>query len=85
VIADFNRNHGDKIDLSAIDATPYFYGDQALRFISMAGFSGVEGELRYEHRNGMTLILIDATGDRAADFAVELTTALSLIADDFLL
>lgn len=85
VILDFNKSQGDKIDLSAIDADLDVRGDQAFTFIGKDGFSGVDGELRYYGRNGVTFVQADLDGDYKADFAIELSGTYNLSEQDLLL
>ncbi len=79
-IVEFTRAHGDKIDLSGIDANTNVGGDQAFSFIGAAAFSSTAGELRYAGN----MLEADVNGDGAADFQVQLNVA-SLQSDDFLL
>ena len=85
VIFDFSRSQGDKIDLQAIDADVALDGDQAFAFIGRKSFSGEAGELRYEKKNGDTLISADIDGDGKADFAIRLDSAINLQGGDFIL
>jgi serralysin len=85
VITDFNRSQGDKIDLSAIDANPHLCCDHAFKFVGTGGFSGKEGQLRYEYSKNVTLIQADINGDGAADFSIELSKKTTLFMDDFVL
>lgn len=80
IIGDFTRAHGDKINLSGIDANTNLGGDQAFSFIGSAAFSSTAGELRYAGN----LLEADVNGDGTADFQVQLNVA-SLQSDDFLL
>jgi Ca2+-binding RTX toxin-like protein len=69
----FRRSEGDKIDLATIDAdTDGTSGNQAFRFIGAAGFSGLDGELRFAGG----LLQGDTNGDRVADFEVKIVGAL---------
>jgi serralysin len=70
VITDFTAGV-DKIDLSAL----------GLQFIGAAGFSGVAGELRYIPG----YVIGDINGGAVNDFAIELSGAPTLTADDFIL
>ncbi len=73
--------HGDKIDLSAIDARTNVAGDQAFTFIGAAAFAGVSGQLRFDMTNisstGVKAYTVsgDVNGDRAADFSVQIFTS----------
>lgn len=80
IIKDFTRSQGDKIDLSI----PTFY-DGTFKFIGTKAFSGAAGELRYQAQTNKTLVTGDTNGDKAADFAIELTGKLTLQASDFVL
>jgi autotransporter-associated beta strand protein len=73
--------HGDKIDLSAIDARTNVAGDQAFSFIGAAAFSGVSGQLRFDMTNisatGVKAYTVfgDVNGDRVADFSLQIFTS----------
>lgn len=73
--------HGDKIDLSAIDARTNVAGDQAFTFIGTTAFSGVSGQLRFDMTNisvtGVKAYTVygDVNGDRAADFSLQIFTS----------
>lgn len=84
-ITDFNRAQGDKIDLSAIDASSAVSGNQAFTFIGATAFSGVAGQLRFGTTAGITTVSADIDGDRSADLVITLSNGASLIASDFVL
>jgi Ca2+-binding RTX toxin-like protein len=84
MITDFTRKQGDKIDLSGIDAKTG-KGNQAFDFIGTDAFSGAKGELRYAQKNGDTFIYGDVNGDKKADLVIQLDSALTLKASDFIL
>jgi Ca2+-binding RTX toxin-like protein len=73
--------HGDKIDLSAIDARTNVAGDQAFTFIGAAVFSGVSGQLRFDMTNisatGVKAYTVygDVNGDSVADLSLQIYTA----------
>jgi serralysin len=73
--------HGDKIDLSAIDARANVAGDQAFSFIGAAAFSGVSGQLRFDMTNisvtGVKAYTVfgDVNGDSVADFSLQIFTS----------
>lgn len=73
--------HGDKIDLSALDARADVAGDQAFSFIGAAAFTGVSGQLRFDMTNisptGVKAYTVwgDVTGNRAADFSLQIYTS----------
>lgn len=71
----------DRIDLSAIDARAGG-SNNAFSFIGGAAFSA-NGQLRYDAVSG--LVTGDVTGDRQADFAIQLATGLTITAADFVL
>jgi len=79
-ILDFWRGE-DRIDFSALDADPARPGRQAPVWRGEGAFSGAAGELRVSHGK----VRIDADGDRAADFAIDLTPLILLQRDDFIL
>ena len=73
--------HGDKIDLSGIDARTNVAGDQAFSFIGAAAFSGVSGQLRFDMTNisvtGVKAYTVfgDVNGDSVADFSLQIFTS----------
>lgn len=84
LIMDFDQAENDQIVLSRIDAGSAS-GDQAFTFIGTAGFSGAEGELRYEQGKKNTIIQADIDGDGVEDFAITLSGLHSLETGDFIL
>ncbi|MBJ7410451.1 MAG: hypothetical protein JHD15_08820 [Phenylobacterium sp.] len=83
-------NHGDRIDLSGIDANWNRDGNQAFHFIGRGQFSGQAGELRYSNLviDGvayLTDIYADVDGDRQPDFYLSINGGLSMYASDFIL
>ncbi|MGO1078938.1 M10 family metallopeptidase C-terminal domain-containing protein [Inquilinus sp. CA228] len=83
-IVDFHQGE-DLIDLSAVDADGTEDGVQGFAFIGNEVFHGEAGELRYEHKDGDTLVLGDTNGDKIADFEIKLDGTISLWETDFLL
>jgi Ca2+-binding RTX toxin-like protein len=81
-IRDFSHAEGDRIDLSAIDAVA---GGADTAFSFVGRFSGQAGQLRVEVKDGFSLVLGDLDGDRAADFAIQVTSDVALTASDFVL
>lgn len=84
-IDDFSRSSGDEISLSAIDAKTTVSGNNAFVFIGDDAFHKKAGELRYQHKNGDTLVLADINGNGKADFAILLDGTFNLKASDFIL
>ncbi|MBR0556583.1 calcium-binding protein [Ciceribacter sp. L1K23] len=85
-ILDFSRSQGDKIDLSAIDASTKSSGNQAFSFIGeKSAFSGAAGELRYVNSGGDTFIYADVNGDKTSDFAIRIDANIDLVKGDFIL
>ncbi|MGK9237410.1 M10 family metallopeptidase C-terminal domain-containing protein, partial [Inquilinus limosus] len=83
-ITDFSQGE-DVIDLSLIDADSTIAGGQAFTFVYDSSFHGRAGELRYEHRDGDTVVQGDTNGDGQADLEIVLTGTIELIEADFLL
>ncbi|WOH48857.1 calcium-binding protein [Bradyrhizobium sp. sBnM-33] len=71
--------HGDKIDVSTIDANSLAAGNQAFTFVS--AFTGVAGQLQWDLTNtsptGVKGYLVqgDVNGDAAADFSLQIYTS----------
>ncbi|MBR0556589.1 type I secretion C-terminal target domain-containing protein [Ciceribacter sp. L1K23] len=84
-IEDFSRSQGDKIDLSAIDASTKSSGNQAFTFIGEKAYSGKAGELRYVNSGGDTFIYGDVNGDRKSDFSIKIDANIDLVKGDFIL
>lgn len=85
VISDFSRAQGDKIDLTKLDGNDRASGNQDLKFVGAAAFSGKAGELRAFTSGSVTRIEADTNGDRQADFSLDLSNKVALIGSDFLL
>lgn len=89
-IRDFTPG-SDRFDLSAIDLDAATPGHQGFRFIALAGFGQVAGELRFTADPALGLTGVegdadgDADGDGLADFTLSLTGVFALSALDFLL
>lgn len=73
VIADFAQGE-DRIALTQAGGS---------RFVGAAAFSGAAGEVRYTAADGVTVVELDANGDRTADAQVELTGLIQLTVSDF--
>lgn len=84
-IFDFSSAGGDRIDLSAIDASSATSGDQAFTYLGTGAFTGAAGELRYVREASDTYVYGDTNGDKQADFAIHLDDAISFLKADFLL
>lgn len=84
IIADFSRGD-DVINVRRIDADEDARRDQSFDFIGKQKFSREAGELRYEVRNGDTLVSGDTDGDGKADFTLLLEDVGKMKASDFLL
>jgi Ca2+-binding RTX toxin-like protein len=84
-IVDFDRDRGDVLDLSRIDADEALQGDQAFNFIGNAAFSGVAGELHYEVRNSSVYVEADTDGDALADLSIWLFEARPVALEHFVL
>jgi len=85
-ITDFSHAQGDRIDLSAIDASTGAAGDQAFSFIGTGLYTRVAGQLRFAVTSPTTTtIAVDLDGDGASDFHIAFTGAIGLAAADFVL
>ncbi|MBO3762540.1 calcium-binding protein [Ciceribacter sp. L1K22] len=84
-IEDFSRSQGDRIDLSAIDASTKSSGNQAFSFVGEKSYSGKAGELRYVNKDGDTFIYGDVNGDRKSDFSIKIDANIDLVKGDFIL
>ncbi|MBO3762536.1 calcium-binding protein [Ciceribacter sp. L1K22] len=84
-IYDFSRGQGDRIDLSAIDASTKSSGNQAFSFIGEKAFTGKAGELRTVNSGGDTFIYGDVNGDKSSDFAIRIDANIDLVKGDFIL
>jgi Ca2+-binding RTX toxin-like protein len=66
--------HGDKIDLSALDANAGVGGNQAFAFV--ASFSGAAGQLQYDQvATNSWFVSADVNGDGASDFSLNIYTS----------
>lgn len=81
----FDFSKGDRIDVSAIDASTKKGGDQGFTFIGTDEFSRKAGELRYDKGKSDTYVRGDVDGDGKADFAIYLYDARMLVKADFIL
>ena len=83
VIRDFIQSE-DRIDLRTIDASTSVGGNQAFAFIGTAAFSA-EGQGRYFHSGGNTIVQVNTTGAATPEMAIALEGLFTLSSDDFLL
>ncbi|OWJ68101.1 calcium-binding protein [Inquilinus limosus] len=84
-ITDFSHAQGDRIDLSAIDASTAAAGNQAFRFIGTGLYTRHAGELRYAFNGADTTIAGDLNGDGVSDVHIVLAGRVVLQAGDFVL
>lgn len=85
IVAGFSHADGDRINLAAIDANSGVEGDQHFTFIGEGAFTGVAGQLRAVPVDGRTYVEGDSNGDGVADFAIQVTSAETLVNADFVL
>jgi Ca2+-binding RTX toxin-like protein len=85
VILDFSSSAGDIIQLNLMDANANTGADDRFTFIGEGEFSGVAGQLRFEHANGDTIVSGDVNGDSIADFEIQLSGLHTLTSSDFML
>lgn len=88
-ILDFSHAEGDRIDLSRIDANPFFERNQAFAFIGTRAFSGASGsggEVRQQvNGDGTITVQADRNGDGVADLTITVHADAPLVAADFVL
>ena len=84
LIADFTPGT-DRIDLTGIDANSTVSGSNAFRLLGTSAFDGAAAALRYSYDagRGVTVLEGDTNGDRAADFAIDLSGNKTLGQGDF--
>ncbi len=91
MITDFSQADGDMIDVSdvgtyvIINPTPQVIDVLTCTFIDQDAFSGVAGQLRFEHVGGNTVVSCDEDGDGAADFEIVCLGTINFSANDFVL
>lgn len=90
VIIDFAR--GDKIDLSAIDASTKLTGNNAFTFDGTKAFgTSKDGDIYYKKfnnagtANDYTMVFIDTDNDRGTEMSIKLMGLYNLTASDFIL
>ncbi len=84
IIADFVSGE-DRIEIGRLDADTTIGFNQAFDFIGDTPFSGTPGELGTRIEGGNTIVQADVDGDAIADFEIELTGEMQLVASDFIL
>ncbi len=75
----------DKIDLSAIDASPNQAGNQAFLFRGTGNFTSPRGEVRLVKGEVDTLVMVDIDGDGKSEMNILLDGVTGLTAGDFFL
>ncbi|WP_207481838.1 calcium-binding protein [Arenibaculum pallidiluteum] len=83
-IFDFTQGQSDKIVLEGIDAKSHSTGNQAFSFIGTSGF-WAEGQVRYFHQNGDTVIECNLVEENGAEMKIVLDGAINLSSFDFIL
>jgi len=85
-INDFSHAEGDRIDLHLIDADGSAgNGDTVFTFLGGGAFTGAGHELRVAVSGGVQVVQADLNGDKAADMAIVVVSATTLVAADFIL
>ncbi len=82
-IMDFNTAR-DTIDLSNIDADANRSANNAFAFVGKNAFTGT-GQLRFEHKDGVTWIYGNTEGSTAPDLAIQLRGTFHLTEANFIL
>jgi len=83
VITDFTRGF-DKINLLAIDANPFFFGNQRFSFIGGRPFTGFTGQVRYGTVGFNSVVEVDINGDRFPEMQIQVNGTRFLTATDFI-
>lgn len=84
-IADFNRQAGDKVDLSGLDADTRTPGDQAFLTLGFGGYVGTGAALRYSISDNIPRLYGDVNGDGKDDFCIQIKGVDELMIEDFIL
>jgi Ca2+-binding RTX toxin-like protein len=79
-ITDFTRAHGDRIDLSQIDAKTATTGNDAFTWIGSGAFTGAAGQLQATSAAGGWQVAGDTNGDGVADFILMVTSSDTMLA-----
>ncbi|HZG87978.1 hypothetical protein [Paenibacillus sp.] len=89
LIVDFSK--GDRLDFSAIDALPHYWGglmpdtaNEAFTFVGPAEFTG-PGQIRTYIVGNTTFVAGNVDGDRDTDFLIAIKGRVILEAEDFIL
>lgn len=69
-IYDFVRAHGDRLDLSGVDANTLVEGDQAFSLVS--AFTKQAGQMTLLFTAGVTLLRLDVNGDGRVDYQMKI-------------
>jgi Ca2+-binding RTX toxin-like protein len=77
-IADFSRRQGDKIDLSAIDASTKKKGNQKFAFIGDEDSFTKAGQVRFEKFKSTTYVYLNTDNDGAAEGVIKLKGSLDM-------
>lgn len=83
-IMDFSAADGDKIDLSAVDASTGYPGNQDFQWRGLGSYQGVESQLRYSYSEYQTIIYGDINRDGVSEFSVAVNGLHFLTSDDFI-
>jgi Ca2+-binding RTX toxin-like protein len=74
----------DRIDVSRIDANALTAVNDAFTWIENNAFSGKAGELRWDFVDHQLSVYGDTNGDGAADFQIDINSASTIVAADFM-
>lgn len=87
VILDFSQAEGDKINLWAIDADGNAAnGNTAFVYAAGGAFTGIGHEVVVQSGGtGVSLLYADLNGDKVADFAIEVQSAIQVTGSDLVL
>lgn len=78
----FDFNHGEKIDIRAIDANINLAGNQSFSFV--VNFAGRAGQLQWDRISANSFVVSgDVNGDGVADFSIQIKGVSSLLGSDF--
>ncbi|MCE3290458.1 MAG: repeat protein [Caulobacter sp.] len=83
IVYDFVRAHGDRLDLSGVDANTLVDGDQA--FTLAANFTRHAGEMTLLLAGTQTLLRLDVNGDGRADYQMKINGNVTGASGDWVL